>query len=328
LTHRGNPTTYFGESIVAFIDILGYTESLLNNWGIQDNSPIIDLLEIREKVNSINNSIPGMQSNALPPGYDPNKNYSYKTVIHSISDSFTVSCALPKDLNQWHITIGYMAVYNAIKVIQQCALTMGYIIRGGIEIDTVYWDENLIMGPAYIYATKIESRIARTARIVLGPNLMQSMKIFMHGREELYNNHMTLDSGFSMFRVLNCSDGLVMMNPYYEPTESPNRVANHKLIYNRIKHLMDQCNTSNTQEKYTELLNFYSNLDNPDFASISDLNISLELMLKKLEEINLGVISQDEFIAMENNIPLRRNAPCPCGSGNKYKNCHGKIFID
>ncbi len=45
----GNPITYFGESIVAFIKILGYTESLLNNWGVQGDSPIIRLLEIREK---------------------------------------------------------------------------------------------------------------------------------------------------------------------------------------------------------------------------------------------------------------------------------------
>jgi preprotein translocase subunit SecA len=22
---------------------------------------------------------------------------------------------------------------------------------------------------------------------------------------------------------------------------------------------------------------------------------------------------------------VRRNAPCPCGSGKKYKQCHGKV---
>ena len=25
------------------------------------------------------------------------------------------------------------------------------------------------------------------------------------------------------------------------------------------------------------------------------------------------------------NIKVPRNAPCPCGSGKKYKHCHGKI---
>ena len=23
--------------------------------------------------------------------------------------------------------------------------------------------------------------------------------------------------------------------------------------------------------------------------------------------------------------PISRNAPCPCGSGKKYKHCHGKL---
>ena len=25
------------------------------------------------------------------------------------------------------------------------------------------------------------------------------------------------------------------------------------------------------------------------------------------------------------NLDISRNAPCPCGSGNKYKHCHGAV---
>ncbi|MBF7682356.1 preprotein translocase subunit SecA [Acinetobacter sp. B5B] len=45
-----------------------------------------------------------------------------------------------------------------------------------------------------------------------------------------------------------------------------------------------------------------------------------------------GTVTQDESIqtpkeltADETTAPISRNAPCPCGSGLKYKQCHGKI---
>jgi preprotein translocase subunit SecA len=34
-----------------------------------------------------------------------------------------------------------------------------------------------------------------------------------------------------------------------------------------------------------------------------------------------GSISENPYAAME----ISRNSPCPCGSGNKYKHCHGAI---
>jgi preprotein translocase subunit SecA len=37
---------------------------------------------------------------------------------------------------------------------------------------------------------------------------------------------------------------------------------------------------------------------------------------------NPPVIDGDNRFA---NLEISRNAPCPCGSGNKYKHCHGAV---
>ena len=36
-------------------------------------------------------------------------------------------------------------------------------------------------------------------------------------------------------------------------------------------------------------------------------------------------INATDFSAQTFEVPESRNAPCPCGSGLKYKQCHGKI---
>ena len=40
------------------------------------------------------------------------------------------------------------------------------------------------------------------------------------------------------------------------------------------------------------------------------------------EPLNYNNQGEDEIFTPEKKIP--RNAPCPCGSGKKYKDCHGK----
>lgn len=43
------------------------------------------------------------------------------------------------------------------------------------------------------------------------------------------------------------------------------------------------------------------------------------------EAITRQMIEGDELAptAPPTTAPVARNAPCPCGSGNKYKRCHG-----
>jgi preprotein translocase subunit SecA len=42
-----------------------------------------------------------------------------------------------------------------------------------------------------------------------------------------------------------------------------------------------------------------------------------------LEDINNNRLMTDEELELMRMVP--RNGPCPCGSGKKYKQCHGKL---
>ncbi len=34
------------------------------------------------------------------------------------------------------------------------------------------------------------------------------------------------------------------------------------------------------------------------------------------------IVNNKDGSPLKNRIPIRRNAPCPCNSGKKFKNCH------
>ena len=75
------------------------------------------------------------------------------------------------------------------------------------------------------------------------------------------------------------------------------------------------------------------------FSDNHNLNEILELIQKDLRTLERAVYSEDFTSSQENNEntnqkqeqePRRiitkkigRNEPCPCGSGKKYKQCHG-----
>ncbi|RXJ78757.1 preprotein translocase subunit SecA [Arcobacter sp. F155] len=52
---------------------------------------------------------------------------------------------------------------------------------------------------------------------------------------------------------------------------------------------------------------------------------ALEKMKAEMEEANEGAITNlEEEQILSNEKKIARNEPCPCGSGKKYKHCHGK----
>lgn len=77
--------------------------------------------------------------------------------------------------------------------------------------------------------------------------------------------------------------------------------------------------------KSNKIIDFESLLDPTDPAEIYLRNLHSELMsiaTEKLAEINNPKPAAAPAIKTEYNVS--KNAPCPCGSGLKYKRCHGK----
>lgn len=56
----------------------------------------------------------------------------------------------------------------------------------------------------------------------------------------------------------------------------------------------------------------------------ADIDESTGAILSRLPPLQVG--QRDPAAGAEGDVlPVSRNAPCPCGSGKKYKHCHGAL---
>ena len=52
--------------------------------------------------------------------------------------------------------------------------------------------------------------------------------------------------------------------------------------------------------------------------------IDVHLMVQPVDAL-AQAFAQGENLALPEGVRVGRNDPCPCGSGKKYKQCHGKL---
>ncbi|MBR1944304.1 MAG: preprotein translocase subunit SecA [Alphaproteobacteria bacterium] len=109
-------------------------------------------------------------------------------------------------------------------------------------------------------------------------------------------------------------------------------------------------NIMHLHEQPQQQLGFDDELDDFDFDDEEDAKSQLQKLLAQLKEIkeksipihsdnnedNIEFAEENNFIDKEDNntnqveqnnnyVVTSRNSPCPCGSGLKYKECHGKL---
>ncbi len=72
---------------------------------------------------------------------------------------------------------------------------------------------------------------------------------------------------------------------------------------------------------------FISELDEP--ASIREANLDARERELEVREQQIGILKQriraerSQLVTSKTNLKVGRNERCPCGSGLKYKHCHG-----
>jgi preprotein translocase subunit SecA len=59
----------------------------------------------------------------------------------------------------------------------------------------------------------------------------------------------------------------------------------------------------------------------------ADIDAATGAILSNLPPLNIPQpqLQRDEAQGGVVEAPVSRNAPCPCGSGRKYKHCHGQL---
>ena len=57
----------------------------------------------------------------------------------------------------------------------------------------------------------------------------------------------------------------------------------------------------------------------------ADVDAATGNILSRLPPMQMTQPSMPADVATDERPPVSRNAPCPCGSGRKYKHCHGAL---
>ena len=74
------------------------------------------------------------------------------------------------------LVLGLEAILGNISYIWSTFIRNGYTIRGAIDFGDIYWDENELIGPAFINAYNLESEVARVSRVIVSSNLNKVLK--------------------------------------------------------------------------------------------------------------------------------------------------------
>lgn len=202
----GNPEKHLGPTILSYIDILGFSKALLNNWGAHPESALHKLLRIKATIPT--REAKSQIAIALCDRITNITFEKYLTITRTLSDSMITMAALPGICDWESLFCRVFSVLFCIRIIWQQAITEGFTIRGVVELGEMFWNEVEFMGPALISAYNLEKKI-KTSRVILGPNLL---KIILQATEK---SGYPLSHGTNPINSMYCSNGLIAVNPHF-----------------------------------------------------------------------------------------------------------------
>lgn len=242
----GNPTSFFGQGLVAFIDLLGFAGTVLTNWGEGGDDALARLLRIKA-------AIPKEDNHLLPVCCDPDwkPEFAYRCKVRAMSDSVLIFTALPEHLTYGDLAFASISMIACIRGAWIQAVKEGYTVRGAIELGQLYWDGEEVTGPAFIDAYHLESRIAGCSRVILGPRYMKAL---VKASESV--NIMTDPFTPVVFLCKN-KDRFISLNPRFLVTH---KEVDPEVMLEKIRGMHASCsNDKNAATKYVELLQMLEN---------------------------------------------------------------------
>lgn len=249
------PEEFDGIAIVCFIDLLGFTQEIQKKWGDANDNPLERIKEIYQSVNKHLRNKSGQTF--LDIDYTTVVARAAYGKINYISDSFVI--VIPIDnLSSEDFLASTISVVGSILTLWRTTIENGFTIRGGIDIGQVYWEDNNIIGPAYINAIQIEKK-ADISRIVLSSSICKkiSTELFQPDGSKLkvyFENYFDTDL-----------DGEIIINPILMLN------FNQKNDFNKMVELLTKMQKNAPKQvryKYKNLIYRFSNPMMP----IADLN--------------------------------------------------------
>ena len=163
----GKNEKFQGKGYVCFIDVLGFSNDILNNWNNPESDPL-------EKILSIKDKMPIFDEPKEEDDSDSHRKYVCR--VNTVSDSVTICFGYDEDIIVGDMVLGLEAVIGNIAYIWSTFISEGYTIRGSIDFGDIYWDTNELIGPAFINAFRLESEVAKNSRVIISSSVMSSLQ--------------------------------------------------------------------------------------------------------------------------------------------------------
>lgn len=150
----GNIDNFKGRGLVAFIDILGFSNEIERKWDNPDDNPLQKLLTLKEK-------LPRITIDSFKEDDKNSKSKLYPCRVQTISDSIVVSFGFNDPIIHGDVILATMAFLYTISNIWKRVIDFGFTVRGAADIGPIFWDTKEIIGPSFLTVYRLEQTQAR-----------------------------------------------------------------------------------------------------------------------------------------------------------------------
>jgi hypothetical protein len=162
----GRSPRYQGRAVCAFVDVLGWSDFVLREWGQSGGFPLACWNHARSTIGAMR------EFEKKARGGIEVRDSATTSVRYVARAWFAGACAVVaaplRDgviaIEQW---AALMSVVFQVNGFERVMHELGLPVRGGLEIDELFWDRSGVMGPALVRSASIEKE-ADHARIVVG----------------------------------------------------------------------------------------------------------------------------------------------------------------
>lgn len=228
----GNKSTFKGKGYVCFIDVLGFSADILNNWDSSENNPLDKILSIKSKMPVFDE---------VEPKEGSLRQYVCK--VNTVSDSVTICFGFEDELIVGDLVLGLESVIANVSYIWSTFIQEGYTIRGAIDFGDIYWDQNEIIGPSFINSYRLESTAAKTSRVLVSSGLNKLLG-------NLYKNPLNPLTEYLTRNFTKDVDGYVIVDPNVIYSSDEERVY----LLDKLTTMRDGVKSPIVKEKYTSLI--------------------------------------------------------------------------
>ena len=231
----GSSRRFKGQGYVCFLDVLGFSNDVLVNWGTRGQSDPL------EKMLSIKREMPGFESVEDDGASESVRQYASR--VRTASDNITICFGYSNKIIIGDLVLGLEAILANVAYVWSTFILNGYTLRGGIDFGDIYWDEDELIGPAFINAYGLESQVAKNSRVVVSSQLNQIFADLAGKHRSTLTDHL-----FRNFRK--DVDGYVIVDPgiLYESD------GERESLMKALRKMRDALPRGIIREKYTPLI--------------------------------------------------------------------------